>query len=61
MATKKGSIHINPKNKGKFNALKKRTGKTTTQLLHSKNPKTRQRANFARNSKTWNHSGRKKK
>lgn len=29
-------IHINPKNKGKFNALKKRTGKTTEELTHSK-------------------------
>ena len=33
---KKGGIHINPKNKGKFNATKKRTGKTTEELVHSK-------------------------
>lgn len=56
MATKKkGSIHINPKNKGKFTAYKKRTGKTTQQALHSKNPKIRKEANFARNAKKWNH------
>ena len=34
---KDSGIHINPKNKGKFTALKKRTGKTTEQLTHSKN------------------------
>jgi len=58
---RKGGIHINPKNKGKFNAIKKRTGKTTQQLLHSKNALTRKRANFARNAKKWSHTGRKKK
>lgn len=46
-------IHINPKNRGKFNALKKRTGKTTEQLTHSKNPLTRKRAIFAQNAKKW--------
>lgn len=51
----KSGIHINPENKGKFTATKKRTGKTTSELLHSKNPLTRQRANFARNVKKWNH------
>lgn len=49
------AIHINPKNKGKFNALKKRTGKTTEQLKHSKNPLTRKRATFAANAKKWKH------
>ncbi len=58
---RKGGIHIKPKNRGKFTALKKRTGKTTEQLLHSKNPLTRRRANFARNAKKWRHVGRKKK
>lgn len=33
---KDSGIHINPRNRGKFNALKKRTGKTTEQLTHSK-------------------------
>ena len=47
----KGGIHINPANKGKFNALKARTGKTTEELTHSKNPLTRKRAIFAQNAK----------
>lgn len=50
-----GKIHINPKNKGKFNALKKRTGKTTEELTHSKNPMTRKRAIFAQNAAKWSH------
>lgn len=53
---KGGGIHINPKNKGKFNALKKRTGKSTEELTHSKNPLTRKRAIFAQNSKKWKHA-----
>jgi hypothetical protein len=47
------AIKINPKNRGKFNALKKRTGKTTEELTHSKNPLTRKRAVFALNAKRW--------
>ena len=50
-----GRIHIDPKNKGKFNATKKRTGKTTEELTHSKNPLTRKRAIFAQNAKRWSH------
>lgn len=49
------SIRINPANKGKFNATKKRTGKTTEQLAHSKNPLTRKRAIFALNSRKFKH------
>lgn len=52
---KDSGIHINPKNRGKFNALKKRTGKTTEQLTHSKNPLTRKRAIFAQNAKKFKH------
>lgn len=52
---KKGSkIYIKPENRGKFNATKKRTGKTTEELTHSKNPVTRKRAIFALNSRKWN-------
>lgn len=51
----RNGIHINPKNKGKFNALKKRTGKTTEELTHSKNPLTRKRAIFAQNAAKWKH------
>lgn len=59
-AYKYGGIHIKKKNKGKFNALKKRTGKTTEELTHSKNPLTRKRAIFAQNARRWKHKGRKK-
>lgn len=47
-------IEIKPENKGKFNATKKRTGKSTEELTHSKNPLTRKRAVFAQNAKRWN-------
>lgn len=52
---KSGGIHINPKNKGKFTATKKKTGKSTEELTHSKNPLTRKRAVFAQNAKKWKH------
>ena len=57
----KSGIHIKKKNRGKFNALKKRTGKSTEELTHSKNPLTRKRAIFAQNAKKWHHKGSKKK
>ena len=44
-------IKINPENKGKFTATKKRTGKSTEELTHSKNPLTKKRANFAKMAK----------
>jgi len=50
----KNGIHIDPENKGKFNATKERTGKSTEELTHSKNPLTRKRAIFAQNAKKWN-------
>lgn len=43
------TIKIKEKNIGKFNATKKRTGKTTEELTHSKNPLTKKRAIFAQN------------
>ena len=51
-----GSIDINPANRGKFTATKKRTGKSTEELTHSKNPLTRKRAIFAQNAAGWNHA-----
>ena len=52
----KGSgIHIKKENRGKFTKTKKRTGKTTEELTHSKNPLTRKRAIFAQNAKKWKH------
>ena len=47
------SIDIDPKNKGKFTATKKATGKSTEELTHSKNPLTKKRAIFAQNAKKW--------
>lgn len=49
----KHKIKIKKKNKGKFNATKKRTGKSTEELTHSKNPITKKRAIFAQNAKKW--------
>ena len=54
MEEEKSSIHIKEKNKGKFNATKERTGKSTEELTHSKNPVTRKRAIFAQNAAKWN-------
>lgn len=51
----KSGIHIKPENKGKFTATMKRTGKSAEQLLHSKNPLTRKRAQFAINARKWHH------
>lgn len=53
---KKGGIYIKPENKGKFTETMKRTGKSARELLHSKNPLTRKRAQFAINSRKWKHS-----
>lgn len=49
------TIKIKKKNVGAFNATKKRTGKSTEELTHSKNPVTRKRAIFAQNAKKWKH------
>ena len=50
---KEGKIKINPENKGKFNATKKRTGKPTEELTHSSNPITKKRAIFSQNAAKW--------
>lgn len=50
-----GGIHIKPSHEGRFTAYKKRTGKTTEEALHSKDPHVRQMANFARNAAHWKH------
>lgn len=49
------AIHIKKENRGKFTATKKRTGKSTEELTHSKNPITRKRAIFAQNAKHFKH------
>ena len=48
-------IHIKKENEGKFTETKKKTGKTTEELTHSKNPLTRKRAIFAQNSRKFKH------
>jgi hypothetical protein len=53
---KGGGIHIKPENKGKFNATKAATGKTTEELTHSSNPVTKKRAVFAQNASHWKHA-----
>jgi len=58
---KKKGIYIKPENRGKFTAYKKRTGKTTSEALKSKDPRVRKMANFARNAKKWKKGGKKKK
>ena len=55
ISLKNGGIYIKPENRGKFNATKERTGKTTEELTHSKNPITRKRAIFAQNAAKWKH------
>lgn len=52
----KGGIHIKPENKGKFTEYKKRTGKTTEEALHSKDPHVRKMAQFAKNAASWHHA-----
>lgn len=50
---KYGGIHIKKKNRGKLTATAKRTGKSFSELKHSKNPLTRKRATFALNARKW--------
>lgn len=55
---KGGGIHIKKKNRGKFTEYC--GGKVTSECiqrgLHSSNPTTRKRANFARNARKWQHT-----
>jgi hypothetical protein len=61
MATKKSGIHIKESHKGRFTAIKKKTGKTTAELKKSSNPAVRKMATFAQNAAKWHHTGRKSK
>ena len=51
---KGGSIHIKPENRGKFTALKKRTGHSASWFKAHGTPAQRKMATFALNSKHWN-------
>lgn len=50
-----GGIHIKPKNRGKFTALKKRTGKSATWFKEHGTPAQRKMATFALNARKWKH------
>lgn len=52
---KGGSIHIKPENRGKFTALKKRTGHSASWFKEHGTPAQKKMATFALNSRHWNH------
>lgn len=51
MVIDESGININPKNKGKFTATKKRTGKSTEELTHSKKSFDKEEGNVCKNGK----------
>ena len=51
----KSGIHIKPENRGKFTALKKRTGKSSTWYKEHGTPAQKKMAVFALNARKWNH------
>ena len=51
----KSGIHIKPENRGKLTRLKKRTGKTESELWKEGNPAVRKMITFARNARKWKH------
>lgn len=50
-----GKIHIKPENRGKFTALKKRTGKSASWFKAHGTPAQRKMATFALNAAKWKH------
>lgn len=52
---KGGKIHIKPENRGKFTALKKRTGHSASWFKAHGTPAQRKMATFALNSRKWKH------
>lgn len=52
---KKGGIYIKPENRGKFTALKKRTGHSASWFKAHGTPAQKKMATFALNSKHWHH------
>lgn len=51
----KSGIHIKPENRGKFTALKRRTGKSATWFKQHGTPSQKKMATFALNAKHWSH------
>lgn len=52
---KDSGIHIKPKNRGKFTALKKRTGKSASWFKAHGTPAQKKMATFALNARKWKH------
>ena len=52
---KNGKIHIKPANRGKFTALKKRTGHSASWFKENGTPAQKKMAVFALNAKKWKH------
>ena len=52
---KNGKIHIKPANRGKFTALKKRTGHSASWFKENGTPAQKKMAVFALNSRKWKH------
>lgn len=50
-----GKIYIRPENRGKFTALKERTGKSATWFKEHGTPAQKKMATFALNSRKWKH------
>jgi hypothetical protein len=50
-----GSIHIKPENRGKFTALKERTGHSATWFKEHGTPAQKKMATFALNARHWKH------
>lgn len=50
-----GKIHIKPENRGKFTALKKRTGHSATWFKEHGTPAQKKMAVFALNARKWKH------
>lgn len=50
-----GKIYIKPKNRGKFTALKEKTGKSSTWYKEHGTPSQKKMATFALNAKKWKH------
>ena len=51
----KSPIHIKPGNRGKLTRLKKRTGKSESELYKTGGPAVRKMITFARNARKWKH------
>ena len=52
---KDGGIYIKPENRGKFTALKKRTGHSATWFKENGTPAQKKMATFALNATKWKH------